>query len=385
MKKQTFIAFSTLLAVPAIWSGCGETVGGSDGLPSVPTIPVEERSLKETVNVSGFVKPETLTEIKSEINGRIISIPVENGQFVKKGDLLCEIDPQTYQTTVDSMERTVRQRRLSVEKSERDMKRIKQLHENDFASEEDYLNSITSFENDKLQLEIAQAALDNAKIELAKTKILAPHDGMISNLDIFVGNVISGAGSFSNGTTLMKINDMGTLRVEADLNEIECNKIKTGAPAELTFDSLPGTHFTGTVNYLSSFGVQESSSSTLYKFPVRVNFQTEGVLVRPGTSANLQILVNAAENVPAVPANAVFIENNKRFVFVKKAERHFERREINTGIGNLDFLEVREGLKAGEIISLTRPSRQEIFDADGKPVSENAKAKHKSADFGPPH
>ncbi|MCR5183956.1 MAG: efflux RND transporter periplasmic adaptor subunit [Opitutales bacterium] len=383
MNTKSICKFLILLAVPAVWSGCGDSSGGNADLPAVQTVVVAERDLEETVNVSGFVKAETVTEIKSEINGRIIRIPVENGQFVQKGQLLCEIDPQTYQTTVDSHDRTVRQRQLSVEKSERDMKRIKQLFENDFASEEDYLNAVTSFESDKLQLEIAQAALDNAKIELAKTKIVAPHDGMISDLNVFVGNVISGAGSFSNGTTLMKINDMSSLRVEADLNEIECNKIKIGATARLSFDSIPGTHFTGTVNYLSSFGVQDSA--TLYKFPVRVNFTSGEQLVRPGTSANLAILVCSESGVPAIPTNAIFIENNKRYIFVKKAEHHFERREIKAGISTLDYVQILEGAKTGDVISTTRPSRSEIFDADGNAIAAGQKAKHKAANFGPPH
>ncbi|MBR5623042.1 MAG: efflux RND transporter periplasmic adaptor subunit [Opitutales bacterium] len=342
-------------------SACGDA--GSSGkavLPVVETTSVVGRSLEERITVSGFVKPETVTEIKSEINGRIIRILVENGQTVKRGDLLLEIDPQTYQTTVDSNERTTRQRRLDVEKAERDMKRIKQLFERDFATEQEYLDSVTDYESRKLQLEIAQAALDNAKIELAKTAIKAPHDGMVSDLDVYVGNVISGAGSFSNGTTLMKVNDMSNLRVEADLNEIEANKIVLGAETQLTFDSLPKTSFKGTVNYLSSFGVQDSATSTLYKFPVRVNFTTGGVLVRPGTSANLSILVAGVTDAVSVPASAIFIEDGVRYVFVKKGEGQFERRKVEIGIGNLNFIQVVQGLQLGDEIATVRPSQSEI-------------------------
>lgn len=342
-------------------SACGDA--GSSGkavLPVVETTSVIGRSLEERITVSGFVKPETVTEIKSEINGRIIRILVENGQTVKRGDLLLEIDPQTYQTTVDSNERTTRQRRLDVEKAERDMKRIKQLFERDFATEQEYLDSVTDYESKKLQLEIAQAALDNARIELAKTAIKAPHDGMISDLDVYVGNVISGAGSFSNGTTLMKVNDMSNLRVEADLNEIEANKIVLGAETQLTFDSLPKTSFKGTVNYLSSFGVQDSATSTLYKFPVRVNFTTGGVLVRPGTSANLSILVAGVADAVSVPASAIFIEDGVRYVFVKKGEGQFERRKVEIGIGNLNFIQVVQGLQLGDEIATVRPSQSEI-------------------------
>lgn len=380
------ISLAALLAGTCVFTACGEGgIGGNDSaLPNVETTKVATRTLEERITVSGFVKPETVTEIKSEINGRIIRILVENGQMVKKGDLLLEIDPQTYQTTVDSNDRTTRQRKLDVEKAERDMKRIKQLFENDFATEQEYLDSVTDYESRKLQLEIAQAALDNAKIELAKTAIRAPHDGMVSDLDVYVGNVISGAGSFSNGTTLMKINDMSNLRVEADLNEIEANKISLGAKTKLTFDSLPKTSFTGTVNYLSSFGVQDSATSTLYKFPVRVNFTTGGVLVRPGTSANLSILVASANDVVCVPASAVFIEDGVRYVFVKLGDHKFERRKVEIGIGNLNFIQILKGLNAGDFIATTRPSHSEIFSADGKNLPPTQKGGNKSALDRPP-
>ncbi len=382
--SSSIFAALVLAAGTLAFSACGDSVGGNAVLPTVETALVEKKTIEERITVSGFVKPETVTEIKSEINGRIIRILVENGQFVEQDELLLEIDPQTYQTTVESNDRTTRQRRLDVEKAERDMRRIKQLYENDFATEQEYLDAVTDLESKKLQLEIAQAALDNAKIELAKTAIRAPHAGMISDLDVFVGNVISGAGSFSNGTTLMKVNDMSKLRVEADLNEIEANKIAVGAQTNLTFDSLPKTAFSGTVNYLSSFGVQDSATSTLYKFPVRVNFTTGGVLVRPGTSANLSILVADAAGVACVPASAVFIENGVRYVFVKRGERRFERRPVTIGIGNLNFIQITEGVSAGETIATTRPSHGEIVSADGKPVPADGSPKKRDGKGGAP-
>ena len=382
--SSSIFAALVLAAGTLAFSACGDSAGGNASLPTVETSVVEKKTIEERITVSGFVKPETVTEIKSEINGRIIRILVENGQFVEENDLLLEIDPQTYQTTVESNDRTTRQRRLDVEKAERDMRRIKQLYENDFATEQEYLDAVTDLESKKLQLEIAQAALDNAKIELAKTAIRAPHAGMISDLDVFVGNVISGAGSFSNGTTLMKVNDMSKLRVEADLNEIEANKIAMGAQTDLTFDSLPKTAFSGTVNYLSSFGVQDSATSTLYKFPVRVNFTTGGVLVRPGTSANLSILVAAAADAVCVPASAVFIENGARYVFVKRGDRRFERRPVTIGIGNLNFIQITEGVSAGETIATTRPSQSEIVSADGKPVPAEGAPKKRDGRGGAP-
>ena len=366
-KIVSFAVLAMLAAFPFAGTGCEKVLnsgGVSANLPPVPTVKAERRTIEENIIVSGFVEPETATEIKSEINGKIIRINVENGDNVKKDDLLLEIDASTYKTEVDAAERTERQRELDVEKSERDMRRIKELFENDFATEQDYLDAVTSFETSKLQLEVVRSSLAKAREELSKTQIRAPHDGMVSDLDVYVGNVISGAGSFSNGTTLMKINDMKNLRVEADLNEIEANKIDLDSDAVLSFDSLPGTSFQGKVDYLSPFGVQDSATSTLYKFPVRVKFQAGKRLIRPGISSNISILVSRAENAISVPSSAVFLEDDVRFVFVKAGEHRFERRKVEVGVGNLNFIEIKNGLNEGEDVAVTRPSQSEISGGD---------------------
>lgn len=376
-------ALSLLAAFPFAGTGCEKllsTSGTSANLPAVSTVNAERRTLEETIIVSGFVEPETATEIKAEINGKIVRINVENGDNVKENDLLLEIDASTYQTEVDAAERTERQRELDVEKTKRDMLRIKELYENDFATEQDYLDSVTAYETAKLQHEVAGATLSKAREELAKTQIRAPHDGMVSDLDVYVGNVISGAGSFSNGTTLMKVNDMRNLRVEADLNEIEANKIDVDSEAVLTFDSLPGTTFNGKVDYLSAFGVQDSSTSTLYKFPVRVKFQAGERLIRPGISSNISILIARAENVVSVPASAVFIEDSTRYVFLKLGEHRFERRVVEVGIGNLNFIEIKKGVQEGDEVATTRPSQSEIVGQDGAPARGNAGKKGEKGD-----
>lgn len=376
-------ALSLLAAFPFAGTGCEKllsTSGTSANLPAVSTVNAERRTLEETIIVSGFVEPETATEIKAEINGKIVRINVENGDNVKENDLLLEIDASTYQTEVDAAERTERQRELDVEKTKRDMLRIKELYENDFATEQDYLDSVTAYETAKLQHEVAGATLSKAREELAKTQIRAPHDGMVSDLDVYVGNVISGAGSFSNGTTLMKVNDMRNLRVEADLNEIEANKIDVDSEAVLTFDSLPGTTFNGKVDYLSPFGVQDSSTSTLYKFPVRVKFQAGERLIRPGISSNISILIARAENVVSVPASAVFIEDSTRYVFLKLGEHRFERRVVEVGIGNLNFIEIKKGVQEGDEVATTRPSQSEIVGQGGAPVRGNGGKKGEKGD-----
>lgn len=383
-KFLSLAALSLLAALPFAGTGCEKVLnsgGSTANLPSVAVVPAERRTIEESIVVSGFVEPETATEIKSEINGKIIRINVENGDSVKKDELLLEIDASTYQTEVDAAERTERQRELDVEKSERDMLRIRKLYESDFATEQDYLDSVTAFETAKLQLEVVRATLSKAREELAKTRIRAPHDGMVSDLDVYVGNVISGAGSFSNGTTLMKVNDMKNLRVKADLNEIEANKISLDSEARLTFDSLPETTFVGKVDYLSAFGVQDSSTSTLYKFPVRVKFQAGKKLIRPGISSNISILVERAEDVVSVPASAVFVEDDQRYVFVKLGEHRFERRKVEIGIGNLNFIEIRSGLNEGDEVATTRPSQSEIVGGD-KDAPEGGKKRGKSGDRG---
>ena len=112
-----------------------------------------------------------------------------------------------------------------------------------------------------------------------------------------------------------------------------------------------------------------------------MKFQAGKKLIRPGISSNISILVERAEDVVSVPASAVFVEDDQRYVFVRLGEHRFERRKVEIGIGNLNFIEIRSGLNEGDEVATTRPSQSEIVGGD-KDAPEGGKKRGKGGDRG---
>lgn len=312
-----------------------------------------KRTIVSIVQATGFVQPIQATEVKAEINGRLLKIHVANNDVVKEGQLIAELDPVLATTKKDEAERTYESQKLTLEKAKRDYDRQVQLRQKNYTTEKEYEDAKTTYEIAEIQLSVMKARLDEAKENLAKTYIRAPHDGVVSDLNVTEGQVIVGAGSVSSGTTIMKINDLSRMYVDTDVNEIDINRIHPESVADITFDSLPDVHFEGAITEISGTAVSRNS---LRVFPVKIVFDVGGRRVYPGITAGVSIPVSRAQDVVSVIISAVFADGNSRFVFLQKTDGSFERRPVVTGISDASFVEIKQGLADGDVVSLVRPS-----------------------------
>ncbi len=325
-----------------------------------PSEKVVRRDIEKSVDVSGFVEPFLATEVKSEVSGKINKIAVENGDRVKAGQLLVELDPTLVKADLEEAERNLENNRITLEKTQRDYDRFQKLYEAGFATEKDLLDAKTANANAEIMVKIQNARIEKGQENLRKTTISAPHDGMVTNCDVNPGQVVVGAGSVNSGTTLMKVNDLSQLIVQANLNEFDVAKIDQNPPVMLSFDSMPGVKITGKLFYISPSGISTSTTTTalstaLRVFPIKVSFPSEGLVVRPGISANIKMVIARANRVLSVPVSAVFIESGDRVVYLKTDDGRFERKIIETGINNDSFIEIVKGLDEGDRVSLVRP------------------------------
>ena len=142
-----------------------------------------------------------------------------------RGQTLLELDPTSLQTRVNEAERTLEAEQLRLDKFKRNYERLKELHEKEFVGEQYYLDAKTDYNLAKLNLEIAQSRLEEAQEDLSKTVILAPHDGVLTLVDLGEWEVISGATSVSNGTELMTIAQLRELYMEANINEVDVERL----------------------------------------------------------------------------------------------------------------------------------------------------------------
>lgn len=328
------------------------------------TAKAERHTIEESIDESGFVEPVISTDVRSEISGKIGRILVEQGDEVTQGTPLMELDRITLENDLIEAQRNNQSDLLRLERAKRDFERLRDLHEKKFAQEKEYLDAETNYKLAQIQIEVSEARLKNAKENLDKTIIRAPQSGVISDLNVNEGQVIIGATSVNEGTRLMIIHDLSSLYVRLEINELDIAKIKEGMPAEVSFDSLPELNFEGVVSEIHPFAFNQSN---LRVFRIEVTFDTKGITVRPGISADIRIVTDRAEDAVTVSLSAVFADEEERYVYVvEEAQKEtVEKRPVEIGISDTKWVEIREGLTEGETVSLVKPTGRSLHGTAG--------------------
>ena len=313
----------------------------------------EERDLEFVVSATGEVLPIMSSIVKSELSGRIVTLYVEEGDTVDRGQLLLELDRRSFEARLDEAERSLEAEQLRLDRAERDFNRQKELHAKEFVGEQSYLDAKTDYDLAQLNLEIAQARLEDAQDELSKTKIGAPHDGIVTKLDVTEGQVISGATSVSDGTELMTVAQLRQLYLEANISEVDVERLQLGQEAELSFDAIPDFSLSGEV---SSIALSARRDGNVRVFPIEVIFETTDTRVRPGISARVDLPIARSEDAISVLLSAVFYgeAGERSFVYMKEGDA-WRKQPVTVGINNLQHVEIIEGLEAGDVVALSRP------------------------------
>ncbi len=321
--------------------------------PEIRTNIAKLRSLKSVVTATGEVRPLLSSIVKSEISGRITTVHKEEGESVKKGEVLLELDRTSVATRVREAERNLQANQLKLDKAERNYKRLNELYDQEFVGEQEFLDAKTEFELAQLNLEIAQARLDDSQEDLSKTTIVAPHDGIITLLEIVDGQVISGATSVSNGTNLLTIAQLRTLYMEANINEVDVERLSLGQLAQLRFDAIPNFQIDGEISVIALSARKDGSVRV---FPIEVQFEATDTRVRPGISATIDIPIDSVEDAVSVLLSAVFNDDEGgSYVYINTVSG-WEKRSVETGINNLQHVEIKSGLAVDDAVALSRPS-----------------------------
>jgi HlyD family secretion protein len=310
------------------------------------------RNLESVVSATGEVLPLLNSIVKSEISGRITVIPVKEGDAVQKGDTLLQLDRTSLETGLREAERSLEAEQLRLDKAERNLERLKDLYAKKFVGEKEFLDAQTDYELAQLNLEISQARLDDAEEDLSKTTILAPHDGIVTRLDVVDGEVISGATSVSNGTNLITIAQLKELYMEANINEVDIERLSLGQQAELRFDAIPRFKLDGEIGVIA---LSARKDGNVRVFPIEVFFEALDTRVRPGISATVDIPIDSVTEAISVLLSAVFnATEGGSYVFVQNGER-WEQRTVEIGINNLQHIQIKSGLAVDDVIRLSRP------------------------------
>src|SRR6266516_2346948 len=316
---------------------------------SRPTAAVAEpRDIQFAISAAGDIGPADQVSVRPEINGRIVELPVDIGDKVKKGDLLCQLNDRDLQIERSQRLAEIDGARLQLQKARRNFTRSKQLFTDRLISEEVFDDSKTEYDLATNAVARAEQTLHLVDDQLRKTRITAPFDCTVLTRPVSLGQTVSGSAGFNSGTEIMTIANLSDMVVNAHVNQADVTRLNQGQEIDIQVESVPGLKMTGELERIAPQAIIKNG---IKGFDARIAIKNIDPRVRPGMTAVLAIPVSSAENVLAVPLAAVFTENGERFVFVKNEDK-FERRPVIIGATDYSHAEVVKGLSVGEVVSL---------------------------------
>lgn len=418
---------------------------GDDSTIKVSTDKVSLQTITETVSASGKVQPEVEVKLSSDVSGEIVEMLVKEGDVVKKGQLLCKINPEIYISSFDravaglnstkagyeSSKARLDQAQSQLKKAETAYQRNKKMFEEKVISASDWEIVKSAYEVAKAEVEAAEqgvsgaqynvksgsASVREAKENLNKTDIFAPVDGTVSKISRKKGERVAGT-SFTDGTEILRISNLQEMEVKSDVGENDIIRIHLKDTALVEIDAYSPRKFKGIVTEIANSPnetVTGTDNVTNFAVKIRILRESYADLIpadnpqyspfRPGMSATVDIQTKKAANVIAAPIKAVTTrdtaihrsskqvarrhddgtveklepENSgndtpvKEVVFVNE-NGVAKMRVVKTGIQDVNYMEITEGLKVGDEV-ITDP-----YQAVSKKLNDGDKIKVVSRD-----
>jgi RND family efflux transporter MFP subunit len=338
-----------------VWSKVprGENESGA-GRPR--TAVVEARSIEFAINAAGDIGPADQVSVRPEVNGRIDKLPVDIGDQVKKGELLCSLDDKDLRIERSQRQAEIDGAKVQLVKAQRNYHRAKELFEDELVSKEIFEDTRTEFELASNTLARANAALELLEDRLSKTRILAPFDCTVLTRPVSIGQAVSGSAGFNSGTEIMTIANLKDMIISAHVNQADVIRLAAGQEVEVQLESVPGLNLRGKVERIAPQAVLKNG---IKGFTARIQLTDIDPRVRPGMTAILTIPVASAQNVLAVPLGAIHSDHGERFVFVRQGDE-FVARPVVIGITDYANAEVREGLAEGDVVALEQVANDSI-------------------------
>ncbi len=317
-KGRKRLVWLGVLAV-AVAAGVFAFNGRAEAPIAVQTEAVSRRDIQELVAANGRIQPVTRVVINPEVSGEIVELPLKEGAKVEVGDLLVRIKPDAYRASVESAEAGhlaakagMELAKANRERAKLELERSEQLYARNLLSESSLLAARTewnvaeaNYESSIHQSAQAEAALERAKDDLAKTTIYSPLAGTITSLKSQVGERVVGSITMA-GTEIMTISDLSEMEARVEVGEMDVVLIEEGQRAVLEVDAFRGEEFSGIVTDIgnSATSGQSGQQQEATRFEIKIRIQ-ETEAFRPGMSVAAAIETRFRENVLAVPIQAV--------------------------------------------------------------------------------
>lgn len=344
-----------------------------------PTIYEVEQASKQTIVketvATGSIVPAEEVNIKPNISGVIEKIHVEAGNYIEAGDLIAEIKVVPNVSNLTSASNNISGAQTAVETARLARDNQKALYErqkalfnkgvisaNEFdLAQNAYNNAVQRYKQEAVSLQGARQNYDIARTgttaglgNYAQTTVRATVSGMVLDVPVKVGNQVIEANNFNEGTSIAVIADVKQMIFEGKIDESEVGKIKVGLPPEITVGAYDNKKYSAVLDYIAPKGVAENGA---IQFAIKGTLQTseeEAQFIRAGLSANASIILEKAQDVLAIKEALVQYDpkTKKPFVEVATGDQQFKRKNVELGLSNGIYVEIKSGITTSDKIKV---------------------------------
>ena len=320
---------------------------------------LSRRIISPSILASGFLAHEEEVMLSSEVIGKVAGLFVEEGDVVHRGQLVLQVDDINFIAALEQSEAAVRINSIDIERQEvrianlsRQFERSKSLHEQKMIGDDEFENiknqldlTHIDLKSSRERLAQSKAQLDQMNDQLSKTKIVSPIDGVITSLDIKVGETAIASSTNIPGSSLMTIANPASIYAEVLVDEADVATVKVGQRVEIVAIAYPDQPMQGIVRYIANTAKIAPGRQGL-SFTVKIDITDVGeVVLHPGMSSRAEIFTRQDQEVVAVPIQAIIFEEDRSelrseyFIFVN--DNGFARKtKVEVGLSDDEYQEL---------------------------------------------
>jgi HlyD family secretion protein len=292
------LVFIVVVAVIAgvVW----HHVHSQNNAPQYETVAVDRNDLTQTVTATGTLNPVTNILVGCQVSGTISKIYVDYNSLVKSGELIAELDPSTYQAQLDQAKANLANAKANLELQQAQADRESALFTNKLVAGSDYDTAIATLHEAEASVQLNQAQVNMAKVNLGYCKIYSPVDGIVIVNNIEVGQTV--AASFNTPELFQIANNLKQMQIDSSVAEADVGGVYEGQDVEFTVDAYPYRTFTGKVTQVRN---SPTTVNNVVTYDCVIGVTNADYKLKPGMTANVSIIIAQRKNALQIPNGAL--------------------------------------------------------------------------------
>ncbi len=282
------------------WGWHHVRAGRGNGAAGYKTVALERGEIVQAVTANGALGAVQTVAVGSEVSGKIVELRADYNSAVTNGQMLAKLDASTYERQVEQAEAELESAKASLKLAEANFRRAGELRALELVSQADYDQSEATLAQARAALLVREASLSKARVDLEKTTIFSPMDGVVISRAVDVGQTV--AASLNAPTLFTLAQDLRAMRIEAQISEADVGGVAEGQTVTFTVDAYPARTFTGRVNQVR---FEPVTNQGVVNYVAIVDVDNGDLKLRPGMTANASVVTDRRENALRLPNAAL--------------------------------------------------------------------------------